>query len=245
MSYPTLTRDSANRVLSVFKAEGDVEAALLEESMWTELGDFDAVVAVDLSNSLWELVGTVPNGGAKFDRLASPTVHQHLSLDTVVAGDPGFWRWLTFSADGRFADLINWRYGPSSGDHARSDYFGLDQAKKGMLNYLWLCADAVYDDGQDDPYELVHRGDVDTWQSHIVRVDFGSVRQMARAFIKYVFPNNESNRLTREEYRILAKEITRRNASISFELFSERDCTQFIDDIWNDREAWRGNVKSN
>ena len=122
----------------------------------------------------------------------SSLVHRHLGLNPIVAGDAGFWRWLTFSGEGELADLVDWRYPGQDSGHAREQYFGLGQMKEGMYAYLWLCAQSVWDPTLEDPYELSRRGDVDVWQSHVVRIDFGSVPQLARAFIRFVFPDEET-----------------------------------------------------
>ena len=101
-----------------------------------------------------------------------------------------------------------------------------------MYAYLWLCAQSVLDLTLEDPYELSRRGDVDIWQSHVVRIDFGSVPQLARAFIRFVFPDEESQFLRREQYRQLAREVTRRNASMAFELLDDSESLELIRDIW-------------
>jgi hypothetical protein len=234
MTYPTLSREAARKAFEAHVSEQPVEEIIATETVLSESGNFDASGAIDLSNALWDLVDVEPKGGFKYERLAAPEIHQRLALHPIVAGDSGFWRWLSFSAQGALAELIDWRY-PSK----REVYYGLGQPKKGMLNYLWLRADSVFDDTREDQYEVVRRGDVDIWQSHIVRVDFGSVRQMARSFIEYVHPSEDKQTLEQIEYRALAKELTRRNASMSYELLEDGDCHEFIDEVWKDKAAWQ------
>ncbi len=200
--------------------------------------DFDKARSVALSNVLWELAHELGKPGYSFERQAASLVHQRLELPSIIAGDAGFWRWLTFSLDGDLGQLVDWRYPAQETGHAREQYFGLRQMKAGMYAYLWLCAQAVFDSTLEDPYELSRRGDVDIWQSHIVRIDFGSVPQLARAFIRFVFPEEGEQLLRREQYRELAKEVTRRNASMAFELLDDSESLQLISDIWEQRGAW-------
>ena len=199
---------------------------------------FDEAESVNLSNVLWEFAHECGRPSFTFERQAASLVHHHLGLHPVVAGDAGFWRWLTFSGEGEFADLVDWRYPGQNTVHAREQHFGLGQMKEGMFAYLWFCAQSVLDLTLEDPYVLSRRGDVDVWRSHIVRIDFGSVPQMARAFISFVFPDDEVQFLNREQYRQLAKEITRRNASMAFELLDDSECLDLIRDIWERRHDW-------
>ena len=193
--------------------------------------------------SLFETVETVAGGNGQvafsdFERRAAPSFHEKLALPSRVAGNAAFWRWLTFSHDGEFAALVDWRYGKGEPGRAALQHFGVGQIKRSMYGYLWLRANSVFDPSRDDPYELCRRGDVDIWQSHIVRIDFGSVPAMARGFIRFVHPAPGRQRLTREEYRGLQKELTRRNAAFFFECFCEEDAVKFVSHVWEDRDAW-------
>ena len=189
----------------------------------------------DVVDSLGE--GRSPGFFARFEGLAAAGLHKQLALPPQVAGDPAFWRWLTFSHEGDFAHLVNWRYGSGDPPKARPRYF-LGHVKETMYGYLWLRANAVFDPTCADPYELCHRGDVDLWQSHVVRVDFGSVPAMARAFVRMVYPEPGVQKLSRKEYRALAIELTRRNSSMLFELFDDEQALEFIDAIWQERGSW-------
>ena len=237
-SYPTLPVEAARRAFDAHVAEQAVEPIVQEATMQVSGAEFDEARSVDLSNILWELSHGFDKPGYAFERQAASPVHQRLGLHSIVAGDAGFWRWLTFSVDGELAQLVDWRYPGQETGHAREQYFGFGQMKEGMYAYLWLCAQAVFDPTLEDPYELSRRGDVDIWQSHIVRIDFGSVPQLARAFIRFVFPEEEEQFLSREQYRQLAREVTRRNASMAFELLDDSESLELIGNIWEQRGAW-------
>ena len=237
-SYPTLPVEAARRAFDAHVAEQAVEPIVQEATVQVSGAEFDEARSVDLSNVLWELAHGFDKPGYAFERQAASLVHQRLGLHSIVAGDAEFWRWLTFSVDGELAQLVDWRYPDQDTGHAREQYFGFGQMKEGMYAYLWLCAQAVFDPTLEDPYELSRRGDVDIWQSHIVRIDFGSVPQLARAFIRFVFPEEEEQLLRREQYRQLAREVTRRNASMAFELLDDSESLELIGDIWEQRGAW-------
>lgn len=231
-SYPTLSVEAARRAQEAYLAEEEIEPIVEENTVQLNGPEFDVAGSIDLSNILWELASNIQKPGYAFERQAASLVHQRLGLHPIVAGDAGFWRWLTFSVDGALAQLVDWRYASRNAGHARDQYFGFGQMKEGMYAYLWLCAQAVLDTTLQDPYELSRRGDVDIWQSHIVRIDFGSVPQLARAFIKFVFPDENSQNLNRNQYRKLAREVTRRNASMAFELLDDSESLELIGDIW-------------
>ena len=237
-SYPTLTTEAARRAFDAHRVGQAVDSIVREETVQVSGAEFEEATSVDLSNVLLELAHGLGKAGYAFERHAASLVHQRLGLHSIVAGDAGFWRWLTFSVDGKLAQLVDWRYPRQETGHAREQYFGFGQMKEGMYAYLWLCAQAVFDPKLEDPYELSRRGDVDVWQSHIVRIDFGSVPQLARAFIRFVFPEEGEQFLRREQYRQLAREVTRRNASMAFELLDDSESYEFICDIWKQRGVW-------
>jgi len=171
-----------------------------------------------------------------FERLAAPLVHQKLKLSPITAGDARFWCWLTFSCDGQFAEIVDLRYGDSAA--GRHGYMGFGTLKQGFLAYLWLRANAVYDKDASDPYLFCGRGQSDFWTSHIIRVDFGSMPSMARAFVKYVHPDEGTQRLQLLEYRALSSELTRRNASTLLELLDDKSAYEFIEQVWAERNEW-------
>ena len=246
MSYPTLTVEAAVEILAMFAEDrpwtDEFTAATVEVDGPT-IDDERMRGALDLLYDVVDSLGDDRSPGffARFEGLAAAGIHKQLALPPRVAGDPGFWRWLTFSHDGDFASLVNWRYG--SGDpprDARAGYF-VGHVKDSLYGYLWLRANAVFDPECPDPYELCGRGDVDIWKSHVVRVDSGSVPAMARAFVRTVHPEPGVHKLSREEYRALAIELTRRNASMLFELFDDDEALEFVYGVWRERDSWISN----
>ena len=239
MSYPTVTLGCSRSLLSDFDQDKLDDSTLSDVTVEQRGGDVDLEATKDLANQLYDFMLSVQGQrgrGAAFERLAAPEVHQKLQLSPVVAGDSGFWRWLTFSNDGRFVEIIEERYGP--GAKNREAYLGLGSLKQGFLAYLWLRANAVYLSGASDPYELARRGQSDLWTSHIVRVDFGSMPAMARAFVRFLHPSSDAQTLQVNEYRELIKELNRRNGTTLLELFDEEAASKFVNQVWAERSEW-------
>ena len=239
MAYPVLEESVARELFKKYVSHDLSPEDISTFERYKDGPALEIESARDLANILWEIAQDL-RPGAKFEKLARPVTHERLNLSPKVAGDIGFWRWLTFASDGNLAELVDWRYGKADEPGSANEiYFGFGQIKKSMYGYLWLCADAAYDSTLEDKYELVRRGeDVDLWQSHIIRIDFGSVPQLARAFVRFLFPSESEQRLSREEYRKLAPELSRRNASIAYELMSEDECMSFIEEVWKERDIW-------
>jgi hypothetical protein len=244
MTYPTLSEARAEDALRALRVSKPLdEKALAAIAEHAEGADFDESVLPELAAGLYEIVDNLgeprpQNFGAEFERSAAPLVHQVLRLEAMAAGDARFWRWLSFAMGGELGMLVDWRYG-SPGQPALAKYFGFGQPKESLYGYLWMRANAVYDKERPDPYELSRVGDVDIWQSHVIRVDFGSVPAVARAFVELVHPKGASQALSREDYRDLAVEVTRRNASAAFELFDASAAAKFVSQIWKERDGWR------
>ncbi len=106
-----------------------------------------------------------------------------------------------------------------------------------MYGYLWLRANCAFDPGrEDDPYEIVKMGNnVDLWLSHVIRVDYGSVPSMARAFIRF---SAKDPGLDTPSSRSLAKEVLRRYSTMIFEIMSEEQCYEFLRDLWSKSQEW-------
>ena len=249
MSYPTLELDPA-RTIDAARRAGDVAVDIDSRVRRKEGADFDNGTAFDCLNQCYDLLGMVDDDSsspAQFDAQCAPLVHASLNLPERIAGDADFWRWLTFVRDCEGAEIVDWRYGRRTSDGsagiARPVYYGLESMKKGMFAKLWICANAMYIEGETHPYDGIEYADVDLWDSHVIDVDYGSSPVMARAFVKIVrdmkLPRGEPNRPDAPAgFRDLAKEIRRRQATIAFELFDERVARAWVEDLWDERMLW-------
>jgi len=258
MGYSGISLDGAKEIFEVRKnGFGSVPVDLVErKSIPRPDGDFDSVLAKETLNQIYELAADNDKDGstwrAEFDCACAPIIHRTLELSAHVAGSSEFWLWFTFGNDGLGAELVDWRYGKTDKEtlspipcSAREVYFGLERLKKGMFAKLWISANVMYVEGAAEPYDGFQVADVDLWDSHIIDVDFASVPNAARAFVKVIRdlkiergdmskPNEPAG------FRDLAKEIRRRYATTAFEMLDERELYQWVKDVWEEREAWCG-----
>lgn len=254
MSYPGLPHDVTRSIDESRRNGGESSPDIESVTIMKPGADFDESSAIDCLTQCNDLVEETEAAGAshaEFDSRCAPVVHETLALPVRVAGDPDFWRWLTFTQGHWGAEIIDWRYASgrrksstsTSGlPKARPVYYGLGLMKKGMFAKLWLCADRMHVEGVPE-YDGIEYADVDMWDSHVIDVDYGSVSQMARAFVKVVrdsaLPRGSPNSPeVAPGYRDLAKEIRRRHASVAFELFDDDEAQEYVRAVWNERESW-------
>ena len=258
MSYPGLPLDMARSLDRTRRTDVSSSVDVEQATTWKSGADFKESSATDCLTQCCDLADTVKATGstsAEFDSQCAPIVHRVLKLPVQIAGDPDFWRWLTFTQGNWGAEIVDWRYGSGRGKSvastattqlARPVYYGLGLMKKGMFAKLWLCADRMCiegDEGQPSTYDGIEYADVDLWDSHVIDVDYGAVPGMARAFVKIVrdlsLPRGEPTSPDAPPgYRDLAKEIRRRHAVVAFELFDDKAACRYVTDLWNERESW-------
>ena len=250
MSYPGLPLDVARLIDETRRTEATSSLEVKDATIWKSGADFDESTAADCLQCCTDLTET-ESSHAEFDSKCAPIVHG-MNLSVRIAGDPDFWRWLTFTQGNWGAEIVDWRYGSGRGQSATSAatnrkarpvYYGLGLMKKGMFAKLWLCADRMHVEGMSGKYDGIDYADVDLWDSHIIDVDYGSVPVMARAFVKVVrdlsLPRGGPKPPDAPPgYRDLAKEIRRRHATVAFELFDEIEAREYVTDVWNERESW-------
>ena len=248
MAYPSLDRLSGEKLLAAHRS-GEPISELANELTQTKDGpDFDEALAADAADQAFGMLAEIGNKRrASFDSRFAPILHETLNISARIAGDADFWRWFTFEEWGG-AEIVDARYGrqedgnPVRGS-ARPVYYGLEALKKGMFAKLWICANAMWVPGAPNPYDGIEVEDVDLWDSHIVDVDFASVPQMARAFVRFIrdenIPRGQPNQPEKPlGFRDLAKEIRRRYASIAFELLDDDEASRIVENIWEERAVW-------
>ena len=117
MEYPTIERGVARNMLERFQ---DGKPAPPDERHTKWVGDgvrLEEETIQAVLDSLEECKSEFPedrlpqNQGRIFEREATPILHSVLDIERPVAGDPGFWRWVTFFAlDGSFRSIVDWRF---------------------------------------------------------------------------------------------------------------------------------------
>jgi hypothetical protein len=238
MEYPTIERGVAQNMLERFQ---DGRPAPPDERHTKWVGDgarLEEKTIQAVLDSLEECKSQFPedrlpqNQGRNFEREATPILHSGLDIGRLVAGDPGFWRWVTFFAlDGSFRSIVDWRF--STSFPVAADNYGLGSIWEGLFARLWIIGDIGFNEHADDPYDLSRTGDQDFWRSHIIRQDYARSRNMARALIHFQFPDGRDGkpRLKVAEIRELVKRVRTRNSSIAFELMDGKDLLDFLERI--------------
>lgn len=253
MPYPVLPVTVAREAYARRRRGGEAHALVESETAERDGGEFRPELAQEV---LEECFGLSPGPAgprrAHFDAICARHLHTRLDLPAVCAGDPDFWRWLTFAYGGCGADLVDLRYGRNADDSivdseaphspvGRPVYYGLGPMRKGMFAKLWICANLMYrPHGEADPYDGLDYHDVDLWDSHVIDIDWGGVPAMARSFVQVV----RDMALPRGDkpgecgFRHLAREIRRRYPTTAFEVFTDHDAYTWVAALWRDRETW-------
>lgn len=180
---------------------------------------------------------------SKFEADAAARIHtaavNAFGKDHPAFADHRFWNWLGTSIG---YDLVYRRYSSDDGKRFPAvRNFASDNAAHTFFYRLWLRADmSVCYDGDHADYTLTTRGDVDFWQSHILRQRYAEAPDFARALIRFQYPDGQSMaRLTGRKQipiRTLAKELKSSCANNQIELMDEEEATVFIEAIWTRAE---------
>lgn len=181
---------------------------------------------------------------AKFDGEAAVTFHRNLApLPASVEGNYGFWRWVALA---KFYEVIEWRHPREGGAHPQNYGVGrivapestgeLASATSQRSNIypwrLWMRGSLVYEPDERDPYALARRGTVDFWESGLIRVRYSSCRPLARAFVRYQWPDDSGNgRLSLDGTRTLYKRLRRLQATMAFELLDDDEAYALLEDL--------------
>ena len=186
-----------------------------------------------------------PVSAARFDSEASVALHRSLTIDQTTAGNAGFWTWLAVT---QFNELIEWRHSRGSqGAHFRN--YGVGNKWSNLLPRLWFRAELSIDRRAEDPYRLTRRGNVDFWESGIIRARYSSCRSLTRAFVRVQYPDERPDLPTLHPsnpkgIRELWKRLKRLQATISYEFIDEDGAIELIQDLAtdlrrSDRSVWQ------
>lgn len=222
----------------ISRANGKLVHALMAEGGHFNIGDyvdevgsgqaFDLSMLQDIRPVLEKIIEEHSEGktpGKEFDSLASVAIHKSLKIPPEVSGNDGFWRWLTLV---EFSDIVEWRH-PVEDGIANAANYGIGTIWNGLFARLWYQAEIVYSAEAKEPYELVKYGGVDTWRSHILRVNTGSCRNYARSLLRFLHQGQKKSRLKVIEIRELAKKVRRIQATVALELLTEEDAYTLIE----------------
>ena len=250
--YPTISMESADQLLRLY-AEGNLDPRISAEKT---IGEFSTKSQnQDVQETLMRLfevaeqVGLVESRNStkaqrQFHSMASIELHKSFSAFGNANGDPNFWRWVNFFGDAYGAALVDLRYGGENLGSAQTQYYGIGRNNQGLLSSLWLRADLMYDGSRDDPYEFSKAMlDLDFWWSHIIRLRYSCCRSVAKAFVRFVveheIPRGNTKVLGDDGFRDLQPELTRRFATIAFEMMDDNSAFEFVQQTWEERKIWK------
>ena len=236
MKGKTLDSESAKQIIEQRRAGKDAKV-ITSQLGETGSGDWwDESRATDVSDTLeaimQELKGDSPRINQRtqqiFDSKACEPVHKGLALDPDLISNDGFWRWIAVD---KFYKVIEARMNTSQNDKN----FGIDGISDHRIAILWYRADLFLDPKADDPYHLAKMHlRTDFVESGIARVRYGWSRNLARAFVRFQYPNPESDETYlnngKEGVRMLYKRLRQAHSTASFEYYDEEEITQILFD---------------
>lgn len=250
MSYLIIDLEPARKFLNSFLAGETYDA----QPHVIKLGN-EAIVETDhcnisgLADDLVRLLKEKPpksaarSKGAWFDMNAVSKIHGTLrNLSAEAASDPRFWAWLTFAGSGKkFAEIVAERFSVKAGEEAKEKNFGITtQADvfEGLFAHIWWRGYRFYDPTASNPYKLAERGYVDLWRSHVLREAYSYGPNMAKAFIKFMYPRHGEVSGHHAGYmRALPPKLKARHTSCCFEALSEEECRNIIDELAAEAKA--------
>lgn len=234
MKYPVITQIDANRLLES-RWEGK---PLDEDKLVTLRGEgpdrFDESVIDKVKSEIKKLMKNFPKelrprdpSGGRFESDACQIVHKHLQLDMKIAADFDFWTWLAVV---KLSDIVEWRHGGKD-RLANPSNFGISNRKENLIYRMWMRAEIAYNPDGENGYELSKRGDIDLWRSHILRQSYANCRNLAKALVRYQYPdeNPDKARLKIKKIRELAKRLRRLCANLFFETLDETLAFKYIE----------------
>lgn len=181
----------------------------------------------DLNVRMVDVITSVKGGGSERQLLRD--VRETIQVAPFVAGDSGFWRWLTVKY---FFDAVQSRHA-SDGELANEANFGIGGRFEGLITRVWFRADVAYDDGASDPYWLAGRGDQDFWRSHVLRLRYANARTFVRALVKFQYPGDEAmprlHPSQKDGIRTFVKRIQAFHASSALEMASAELVPQILE----------------
>ena len=249
MAYPTISLATATNFLENFIAGEAFDPTGAVKVEGVGVPDTDGIDFCKIADALHKLIDEAPPKSASrapdawFEMKAVRMLHKPLAdLSLQAASDPKFWAWLTFVSCGtRFVDLVMKRFPGKKGKKPEKLNFGItSQANvfEGLCARIWWRGDRFYDAEAKNPYDLAERGYVDLWRSHIIRERYSYGENMARAFIKFMYPTHGAVSGHHVGLmRALPPKLKARHTSCCFESLSEEDCTKIIQELADEAAA--------
>lgn len=250
MSFLTLNRETAEECFKNYIEYGSYTDETFEVGVKKNQNyNFDENCLQDLYIKLYSVTDNFSKAW-EIDKNVSIKLHSFLELDVNIAENPGFWRYLTFSNQGRFLDLIKDRYFKNYEDKNEDQFRIYSNLSMSSNNFFeayfkrcWETANILCDKESEDHYHLIKNGpeDVDFFHSHVIRLSTGSIKNVIQSFVKYVIDHKIPRGNKKDNivgYRQFARILRAYNTNIDYTVLTLDDSYELINALWNDREKW-------
>ena len=233
--YQSLPYEQAKTILNKLRNEETFNTDdFVKKSGSGELFEIDdlSLLAKTLLD-LWEKI-TGQSKAAQFEAAAAPIIHQFLKLPEEIAGNRDFWTWFTLvAAQGDFVRVVERRF--QGGLMSDDPNFGIVthvNLYEGLFARLWWRGHRFYDETADEPYDTARRGYMDLWRSHILRINWGASKTMAKALIEFLYPEkNQISGPNTDYIRKLASLACAENSVTAFELLTVDECKNVLKEL--------------
>jgi hypothetical protein len=233
MRYPILNQQNAKRIIDARIADQDIDCGDLIQYRG-EGEDFSRDMVSNLYKALMELKARYPQSlrrrdpaGGRFESEACILIHKGLSANEDVYSDLDFWTYLSVC---EFPEIIEWRHSVEGGTIKIANY-GVGNRPENLIYRMWLRTELVALPQPEERYSLAARGDIDLWRSHLLRQSYSNCRKLARALVRFQYPDSAPTKatLTSERIRELAKRLKRIYANMVFAFLDEKAISSLIE----------------
>ncbi len=232
MKYPILDQKGGRQIIEMHRSgqDYDVTEFIAKRGEGKEInraifdGLHDKLVALKETYPA-ELRQRDPDGG-RFESEACKIVHICLRVDTDILADLDFWTYLSVV---ELSDIVEWRHG-GQGRYAALQNYGVGNRPENLFFRMWMRAEIAAIPRNGNDYDLAQRGDIDLWRSHILRQRYANNRTLARALIRFQYPDEtpEKAQLSINSIRKLAKRLKRLHANLVYSFLDESAATKLI-----------------
>lgn len=233
MKYPMFTLTTTRELLSSMQAGHEISSW---EPMTRWVGSGTKVDLGPIEETSSALRTAMDQAGRSPTRVTPEEIEGqhsgrvHSALDGLAIealDDPGFWRYLSLRY---FWDFIGVR---EAGPIARGNVMPyVDGGRECVPFRMYLRAQAIR---VGDDYDLagVLPKAADFWRSHIIRVRTGAAPALARSFVKF----QAREQMPSTTVRPFAKRINRLWSNIVFDIWSEDECTELLEELYSEHRG--------
>lgn len=165
------------------------------------------------------------DGRREFDQRVSGLLGEQLRLSPSLAADKRFWQWLSIT---RAQEIVLWRWKKQRRESVTEDrWLG---GWKDTFRRLWMRANIVRQDGDEQPFALAGRGDEDFWVGIIER-DISACREVVRSLVRRFFEAEDTGSSQRMlHYRETLKRLRQIRPNRVYECMTTTEICTLVED---------------